>query len=1590
MVKNYLLSCLLFCFAFVSYGQMTDLIISEYGEGSGNNKYLEIYNGTGSSVDLSDYEIWRISDGGSWAEMTLSLSGTLINGEVYVISTNGSSPSPSGTILAEADLLDNIASFNGDDAIGLAKDILGTFTLIDVVGTDGADPGSGWNVAGTTSATANHTLVRKVDVCSPNTNWAASAGTTVVNSEWVVYASDTFTDLGSHTETCSSTNTFVNFTSTASSIAEDGLFVTICVGIINESASTATTVDVVLDGISTATNGSDYDDGAGTPAAIVFPITLTFPANSNANQCFDIFISNDDLLVEGDETVVLNLTNAGGGDSAAIGTDNQHVFTIIDNDVSAIADVIITEIMYNPSGTDDEWIEICNTSGSAQVLNDYTIEVNGTTRFTFPSSGTVIADGSCITVSLGSNGDGIYNNPCPFTPDYGVGAFTNATNILTNTARTITLIASDGSTVIDDVYYNSAYGADGNDATLHVIDDSLDNSTANVNWQEVVDGGSPGTNSLVSPCSSLQPEINVEGNLGTYPNIYDGDITPSFLDNTLFSDQTLGNSQTKSYRIQNIGTADLTVSNVEIVGADAVDFSLTLPSALPLVIPQNSFVVFDVTFSPTVAAVRNATVRITNDDPTDNENNFEYAIRGTGICSTSTNVLAPLTGPDNTVVTITGSDLGGSTFVEFDGAILPHTVISPTEIEITIPANSETGSIDITDNIGCVSSDIFTIIDMAIGSCEGNGGTTPSKIFISEVTDASTGGMSYIELYNGTGATVNLDNYSLQFYKNGNASVNGGSVDLANVNLASGNTYVVAISTSGSTCTGVPNAAGELADQTSGISGINFDPDSHDHIRLYENTTHLDSWGIYMDDNWASTLGIGTEGAVFTRNSDAGALPSTTFNVSDWTYVNWNSCSENNYSNIGVFDFSTGVPPTVTLQPLAPTFDCTFSASLTIAGTEGYDGPTPPDTQNLTYQWYYNQPGTSIWTEILPANTNYTGQQSPTLNIVDTTSLDGYQYYCQLREDSATCYKASNATKLDVRVSIWNGSWNTAPGLDRFVVLNANYNTGNGTNGQDSFGACGLIINSGILTVDNSTYVEVVNDVVVETGAQVVVETQGAFVQRGVAGAAGAFTLNGTATSQVNKLTAPLANWYDYTYWSSPVATADVDVALGFANPLRRFWYNANLYLDLDNDDIDDDANDWTLATGSGQMVVGRGYAATHNNIGFTAGFQYQYNFEGALNTGDYTSPLAYNVSNTDHWNLVGNPYPSAIKVRGIDGLFDANVGVIKTAVYLWSHDSPPLGTNPGNENLNFNTNDYAIINETMSTAGASGVTPGNYIPSGQGFFVSSLANTDLNFTNAMRISGDNSNDLFFRNATDAGTELLEEARLWLNLTAEGGVFNQLGVGYVQNATDDFDGLGYDAKRNPSSGSDVVIYSKIDGEDYNLAIQGKAVSSLNLDEIIKIGFSTTIEENIIYTFSIYDFEGSFLSEHPIYLKDNMSNTLHNLKDSDYNFTSEAGRFDNRFEIVFTPTTLSVDDKLLDPNDLSIVELQNGDVQIKVSSNHTIDKVEIIDMTGRRIYTLKGSKAIEVYDLSNLSKATYIAKVKLSNGQVISKKAIKQR
>ncbi len=187
-----------------SQAQTTDLIISEYAEGSSNNKYIELYNGTGATIDLSNYEMWRISNGGAWPESTVALSGMLLDGEVIVLAN--SSADTAITNLSNATTLFSSATFfNGNDAVGLAKDDgTGTFFLIDAVGTHGPDPGSGWNVGDTINGTAEHTLVRKDTVCSPDTTWTVTAGTNNANSQWIVYPQNTWTYAGSHTASCSS------------------------------------------------------------------------------------------------------------------------------------------------------------------------------------------------------------------------------------------------------------------------------------------------------------------------------------------------------------------------------------------------------------------------------------------------------------------------------------------------------------------------------------------------------------------------------------------------------------------------------------------------------------------------------------------------------------------------------------------------------------------------------------------------------------------------------------------------------------------------------------------------------------------------------------------------------------------------------------------------------------------------------------------------------------------------------------------------------------------------------------------------------------------------------------------------------------------------------------------------------------------------------------------------------------------------------------------------------------------------------------------------------------------------------------------
>jgi len=201
-MMKYLLLSFLFI-SLIGNAQTTDLLISEYGEGAGGSKkYIEIYNGTGASIDLSDYQLWKNANGSAWSG-TLTLAGTLADGSAYTIANNN-------TDVIGADLYNTFISFNGNDAVGLAKFDGAVFNLIDVFGESDINPGTGWEVAGVTNATVDKIIIRKAAVCSPNTDWTASRGTNTTDSEWTV-SSFTYnntsqtTNLGAHTNTCLST-----------------------------------------------------------------------------------------------------------------------------------------------------------------------------------------------------------------------------------------------------------------------------------------------------------------------------------------------------------------------------------------------------------------------------------------------------------------------------------------------------------------------------------------------------------------------------------------------------------------------------------------------------------------------------------------------------------------------------------------------------------------------------------------------------------------------------------------------------------------------------------------------------------------------------------------------------------------------------------------------------------------------------------------------------------------------------------------------------------------------------------------------------------------------------------------------------------------------------------------------------------------------------------------------------------------------------------------------------------------------------------------------------------------------------------------
>ncbi len=188
--------------------QCTELFISEYVEGTGYNKAIEIYNPTPNPINLSPYVLARYANGSTTISDQLVLSGTIAPNDVWVIVCGEAATPPDPTLVSLADQMDATypapCYFNGDDALTLEK----SGNIIDMFGKIGEDPGTAWtdlfpyiDAGGGTWLTNNHTIIRKPSV---------KQGITVIPSEFNTFAEwdtvrvNTFDSLQKHTCNCTS------------------------------------------------------------------------------------------------------------------------------------------------------------------------------------------------------------------------------------------------------------------------------------------------------------------------------------------------------------------------------------------------------------------------------------------------------------------------------------------------------------------------------------------------------------------------------------------------------------------------------------------------------------------------------------------------------------------------------------------------------------------------------------------------------------------------------------------------------------------------------------------------------------------------------------------------------------------------------------------------------------------------------------------------------------------------------------------------------------------------------------------------------------------------------------------------------------------------------------------------------------------------------------------------------------------------------------------------------------------------------------------------------------------------------------------
>ncbi len=657
--------------------------------------------------------------------------------------------------------------------------------------------------------------------------------------------------------------------------------------------------------------------------------------------------------------------------------------------------------------------------------------------------------------------------------------------------------------------------------------------------------------------------------------------------------------------------------------------------------------------------------------------------------------------------------------------------------------------------------------------------------------------------------------------------------------------------------------------------------------------------------------------------------------------------------------------------------------------------------------WRFTPTGTSLTSIKWFEGIGTTGTQLGTTNTINVCPTASTVYTAEVTYAlcSGTNLKYTDNVLVTVDgTKIWNGSagtaWNTdANWTPTGVPTNANCiiipdvtNDPIVSAAPDAVGYNLSVYNGAQLTVNSSQNITITDKVTVQS--------------------TGIFTLNNSASLiQINsilnsgnityKRTSPSIRTLDYVYWSSPVSNFNISnlVAPYTFGPI--YTWNTTI--------ANSNGGQGTWQNFAGTMVAGKGYIArapgtspfnnsTYNPLNAT--------FTGVPNNGNITVPIergtdqntathygtnGVEITNlSDNWNLLGNPYPSAI--RASQFLFDNNTKILGN-VRLWTHGQLPTNVvaSPfyGSFISNYSAGDYMTYNFT-GTSCCPAAGSDLFIGAGQGFFVQMIdgpavaaaANITVGFNNNLR-SATYSNSLFYRtqNSTISSSNVnpanIERNRIWLDLVNPNNQTDRTLFGYIENATMGKDSFYDCITQNTGT---TLIYSVVD--DTKFSIQGRALP-FNVTDEVPIGINAPTQGN--YTIAIAAVDGIFRSQN-IYLKDDLLNITHDLRVTPYQFsTTQTGGINDRFKVVYVDNALEIPTHASGENDIRV--FTNEEVSVS-SSNLQMESIVVYNLLGQKLDTYENINA-NFTILSNLHKnnTTLLLKIKLQTGEIVTKQIL---